>query len=97
MKNIHIVYSLCAIECNQTNFSSPKSLVVLGVIAIEEYYQMIRHYFRHLHKDLQSVVDKKSVKVESFHINYEFIICSDVKALLIMELNNGTEQWNGFN
>jgi hypothetical protein len=88
-KKNYVVYSLCAFECNETNFSSPKSLVVLGVIAIEENYQMIRHYFRDLHKDLQSVVDKKSVKVENFDINYEFIICSDMKALLnLMGLNS---------
>jgi hypothetical protein len=88
MKNNYVVYSLCAFECNETNFSSPKSLVVLAVISIEENYQMIRHYFRDLHKDIQSIVDKKSVKVENFDINYEFIICSDMKALLnIIMLN----------
>ncbi len=59
------------------------------MIAIEENYQMIRHYFRDLHKDIQLIVDKKSVKVKNFDINYDIIICSDMKSLLnIMGLNS---------
>jgi hypothetical protein len=55
---------------------------------------MIRHYFRDLHKDIQSFVDKNSLIVDNFEITYDFIICSDMKALLnIMGINSVSEKF----
>ncbi len=64
MKNDYVVYSLSAFENCETECSSPKFHVVLGILAVRENYEMISHYFQNQHKDLQNLIDYKSVQFE---------------------------------
>jgi hypothetical protein len=91
----YVAYTLCAFEHNHEKHVNTDNLVLLGLLADEESYDVINHYFEGLHKQIQRKIDSNKVIIDNNVISFNFIICSDLKSLFtFMGMNSANGKYS---
>jgi hypothetical protein len=78
----YVTYLLSAFECNDDQYANTDSQVLIALLAGDENYDVIKHYFKEFHEKIEHKIEKRSLKVNDFTLCFNFILCSDLKSLL---------------
>jgi hypothetical protein len=88
----YVTYLLSAFEYNDDQYANTDSQVLIALLAGDENYDVIKHYFKEFHENRK--IEKRSLKVNDFTLCFNFILCSDLKSLLTFSgINNVSEKY----